>query len=272
MNPFRRLLKSAGHQPPLGCWLQSGSPLMAEAMGHAGFDWGVIDLEHLPPETAGITTLLQALGSSRLLPVLRLGWSDAMLVRRVLDSGAATLLFSRVRSAAEAHQAVATTRFPPDGVRGLSEFSRASRFGMLPGPLHSAQPPIGVIVQIDSAQAVAQIEAIAAVPGIDALFVDPAELATSLGLPGQPLHAQVLTQTADAVRRARQLDVPIGTLALTQQAATRYRAMAFDYLAVASDLGLVMQGAVATLRALRTQDGSGHVHTLSHGTHTDSAA
>lgn len=272
MNAFRRLLKSAGSQPPLGGWVMSASAIVAEAMGHAGFDWGVIDMEHTPLEMMGVMHLLQAVGNTRMLPVVRVPWNDAVMVKRVLDAGAPTVMFPFVQNADEARHAVAATRFPPEGVRGMAGMSRASRYGTTPNYLQTANQHIGVIVQIETAQAVAQIEAIAAVPGIDALFLGPADLAGSLGLPGQSTHAAVVAMMTDAVRRAKAVGKPIGTLALSQEAATRYRAMAFDYLAVAADMGLVMQGAAATLRALRTQDGSNHVHTLSHGTHTDSAA
>lgn len=272
MNAFSRLLQSAGHQPPLGCWVMSASAIVAEAIGHAGFDWGVIDMEHTPLDMMGVMHMLQAVGNTRMLPVVRVPWNDAVMVKRVLDAGATTVLFPMVQDAEEARRAVAATRFPPEGVRGMAGMSRASRFGTVPNYLQTANQQIGVIVQIETPQAINQIEAIAAVPGIDALFVGPADLAGNLGLPGQPLHASVLALVADAVSRARAAGMPIGTLALTPEAATRYRAMAFDYLAVAADLSLVMQGAAATLRALRTQEGGGHVHTLSRGTRTDSAA
>ncbi|HSV59239.1 MAG TPA: aldolase/citrate lyase family protein [Variovorax sp.] len=271
MNPFSRLLKSAGSQPPLGCWVMSASAIVVEAIGHAGFDWGVIDMEHTPLEMMGVMHMLQAVGNTRMLPVVRVPWNDAVTVKRVLDAGATTVLFPMVQDADEARRAVAATRFPPEGVRGIAAMSRASRFGTTPNYLQTANQQIGVIVQIESAAAVAQIEAIAAVPGIDALFIGPADLAGSLGLPGETTHAKVLGLIAEAVQRAKAVGKPIGTLALTQDAATRYRAMAFDYLAVAADLSLVMHGAAATLRALRTQDGSGHVHTLNRGTQTDAA-
>lgn len=272
MNAFTRLLKTAGGQPPLGTWVMSASPLVAEAIGHAGFEWGVIDMEHTPLDMMGVMHLLQAVGNTRMLPVVRVPWNDAVMVKRVLDAGATTVLFPMVQDAEEAGRAVAATRFPPEGNRGMAGMSRASRFGTTPNFLQTANQHIGVIVQIETAQAVGRIESIAAVPGIDALFVGPADLAGSLGVPGQSTHPSVLAVMADAVRRAKALGLPIGTLALTQDVATRFRAMGFDYLGVAADLSLMMQGAAATLRALRTQAGGDHVHTLSHGTRTDSDA
>jgi 2-keto-3-deoxy-L-rhamnonate aldolase RhmA len=272
MNTFRALMRSAGHQPPLGAWVMSASPIVAEAVGLAGFDWGVVDMEHTPLEMMGVTHLLQALGNTRMATVVRVPWNEPVTVKRVLDAGATTVMFPFVQNADEARQAVAATRFPPEGVRGMSGMSRASRFGTAPNYLQTANRQIGVIVQIESAQAVAQIEAIAGVSGVDALFVGPADLSGSLGLPGQTLHADVLALMADAVGRGKAAGVPIGTLAFTADAATRYRAMGFDFLAVASDLSLLMHGAAATLRALRTQDGAAHVHTLTDGTQPEPGA
>lgn len=269
MNAFQRLLNTAGGQPPLGTWIMSASPIVAEAIGLAGFDWGVVDMEHTPLDTMGAMQLLQALGNTRMVPVVRVPWNDAVMVKRVLDAGATTVMFPFVQDADEARRAVAATRFPPEGVRGMAGMSRGSRYGTQPDYLRRANQDIGVIVQIETAHAVAQIEDIAAVPGVDALFIGPADLSGSLGVPGQMQHASVVALMTDAVRRAKAMAKPIGTLGLTLEVATRYRAMGFDYLAVAADLSLMMQGAAATLRALRTQDGDAHVHSLSDGTHTD---
>jgi len=272
MNAFRRMLRSAGRQPPLGAWVMSASPIVAEAMGHAGFDWGVIDIEHTPLEMMGVMHLLQALGNTRIVPVVRMPGHDPVIVKRVLDAGATTLMFPFVQDADEARRAVASTRFPPEGTRGMVGMSRASRYGTQSNYLQTANRHIGVIVQIESAQAVDQIEAIAAVDGVDALLVGPADLSGSIGRPGEALHADVLALMAQAVRGAKVAGVPIGTLAFTPDAAARYRAMSFDFLAVAADLHLVMQGAAATLNALRTQDGAAHVHTLSDGTRAEPGA
>jgi 2-keto-3-deoxy-L-rhamnonate aldolase RhmA len=269
MNAFRRMLRSAGRQPPLGAWVMSASAIVAEAIGHAGFDWGVVDMEHTPLEMMGVTHLLQALGNTRIVPVVRLPGLDPVLVKRVLDAGAQTLMFPFVQDADEARRAVASTRYPPEGTRGIVGMSRASRYGTQPNYVQTANQHLGVIVQIESAAAVHCIEAIAAVDGIDALLVGPADLAGSIGRAGESLHPDVLALMAQAVQGAKVAGVPIGTLAFTPDAAARYRAMSFDFLAVAADLHLIMQGSAATLRALRTQDGADHVHTLSGGTRAE---
>ena len=105
MNPFRHLLRSAGSQPPIGTWIMSASPLVAEAVGHAGFDWGLIDMEHAPVDMMDVLHMLQAVGNTKMVPVLRVPWNDAVVVKRVLDAGAQTVLFPFVQDAGEAARA-----------------------------------------------------------------------------------------------------------------------------------------------------------------------
>ena len=126
MNPFRHLIKAAGAQPPLGTWILSASPIVAEAVGLAGFDWGVLDMEHSPAGVLDVVHMLQAVGSTKMVPVVRVPWNDAVMVKRVLDAGATTVLFPFVQSAAEAAAAVAATRYPPNGVRGRPSFARST--------------------------------------------------------------------------------------------------------------------------------------------------
>jgi 2-keto-3-deoxy-L-rhamnonate aldolase RhmA len=115
MNEFRQMLRAAGHKSPIGAWISSASPIVAEAMGHAGFDWGVVDMEHAPLDMMNVVHLLQALGNSKMVSVVRVPWNDAVMVKRVLDAGASTVLFPFVQNADEARRAVAATRYPPEG-------------------------------------------------------------------------------------------------------------------------------------------------------------
>lgn len=265
MNAFKHLLSAAGAHPPLGTWVTSGSPLVAEALGCAGFDWAVIDMVQAPLDTMGAVHLLQAIGGTRMLPVVRVAWRDAGAVARVLDAGATTLMFPTVGSAAEAAQAVATTRYPPVGVRAIAGMSRASRYGTAPNALRDADRQMGVIVQIDTLAALAELEAIAAVPGVDALFLDPAELAAAAGFPGQVMHAQVLATLTQGVLRSKAAGAAVGTWGVTPEQVAQYRAAGFDFVAVGSHLGLMMHSARLALTGLRTQ-ASDHVHTLAGGT------
>ncbi len=272
MNQFLQLLRATGSKPPIGTWISSASPIVAEAMGHAGFDWGVVDMEHSPLDLMPMVQLLQALGNTRMVGVVRVPWNDAVTVKRVLDAGATTVLFPFVQNAEEAARAVAATRYPPQGQRGMSGMSRATKFGTVPNYLANANAGMGVIVQLETPQALAQLEAIAAVEGVDALFIGPADLSASMGYLGQFTHPAVMQIVADAVRRCKAAGIPVGTVGGSPEGVTQYRAMGFDYLAVSSDMGLLMSGARAAVHALRVSSEETHVHSLQTGTRTDSSA
>jgi 2-keto-3-deoxy-L-rhamnonate aldolase RhmA len=265
MNPFKQLLMAAGGHAPLGTWMMAASPIVAEAVGHAGFDWGVVDMEHAPLDMMGLVHMLQALSGTKMVPIVRVPWNDAVTVKRVLDAGAWTLLFPFVQNADEAARAVAATRYPPQGVRSLAGMSRASRFGTAPNHFVNANRQVGAIVQIETVQAVDQLEAIAAVDGVDSLFMGPADLSASMGHVGQPNHPEVMDVMAKAAQRCKRLGKPIGTAAINPEGVAQYRAAGYDYVGVASDLGLLMQGAKAVIAALRTPDNE-HVHSISSGT------
>jgi len=265
MNAFLQLLKAAGAHPPMGTWISSASPIVAEVIGCAGFDWGVVDMEHAPLDVPGVMQLLQALSGTKMLPVVRVPWNDMVVVKRVLDVGATTLLFPFVQNADEARRAVAATRYPPDGVRGVASMSRASRYGSVPNYLKTANQQIGVIAQVETPAALEQIEAIAAVPGIDALFIGPADLSAAMGQMGNLTHPSVLDAMGQAVQRCKAIGKPIGTLGSSPEVVVQYRAAGFDFVAVSSDIGFIMRGAQAALASLRTRD-TEHVHSLSSGT------
>ena len=266
MNPFRHLMQAAGSQPPIGTWIMSASPLVAEAVGYAGFDFGVIDMEHSPLDLGDVVHLLQAVGNTKMLPVVRVPWNDAVTVKRVLDAGATTVLFPFVQNAAEAAAAVAATRSPPQGVRGMAGMSRATRYGTRPDYVHAANREMGVIVQLETPEALAALDAIAAVPGVDALFVGPADLSAAMGHPGHTMHPKVMDLMTRAARRAAELGMPIGTLGGNAQAVAQYRAAGYGFVALGADLGLLMQGAQTALAGLRGHSDDVDVHTLAEGT------
>jgi 2-keto-3-deoxy-L-rhamnonate aldolase RhmA len=268
MNRFRHLLQAAGSHSPIGTWIMSASALVAEALGHAGFDWGVVDMEHSPLDMHEVVHLLQAIGNTKMVPVVRVPWNDAVTVKRVLDAGATTVLFPFVQTAEEAARAVAATRYPPEGVRGMAGMSRASHFGTRSDYLRRANDEIGVIVQLETAEALDRIDAIAAVPGVDALFVGPADLSASMGHVADLMHPAVMERMARAARRAAELGKPIGTLGGDAGAVVQYRALGYDFLALSADLGLLMQGSLSALQSLRNTHSDAHVHTLADGTVT----
>ena len=255
MHALRHMLTASGVQAPLGTWIMSASPIVAEAVGCAGFDWGVIDMEHTPLDLMDVVHLLQASAGTKMLPVLRVPWNDTVTVKRVLDAGATTLLFPFVQNADEARRAVAATRYPPEGVRGMAGMSRGSRFGTVPDYYKVANTQIGVIVQLETPAALAQLEAIAGVAGVDAIFLGPADLSGAMGHVGQLTHPDVMAVMVDAVQRCKALGIPVGTVGGTPELVAQYRTAGFDFVAIASDLGFLMRGAQAALAALRGTSG-----------------
>jgi 2-keto-3-deoxy-L-rhamnonate aldolase RhmA len=255
-NAFRQLLarhpaESPAECPAVGTWIMSASPLLAEAAGMAGFDWAVLDMEHTPLDLMDLVHLMQAVAGTPMVPVVRVPWNERVVVKRVLDAGAQTLLFPFVQNAAEAAEAVAATRYPPEGVRGMAGMGRASRFGTVPDYFRAANRSVGVIVQLETTEAIANLEAIAAVPGVDALFVGPGDLSGTMGHVGQLTHPEVLAAMGDAARRAKAVGQRIGSVGGTPEVVAQYRALGYDYVAVASDLGLFMRSAQTTLSAIR---------------------
>lgn len=253
MNPFRDLMQRAvPGQPPLGSWVMSASPMLAEACGHAGFDWAVLDMEHTPLDLAGLVSLLQATLGTPMVPIVRVPWNDTVTVKRVLDAGATTLLFPFVQDEAEAARAVAATRYPPEGVRGMAGMSRASKFGTVPDYLRTANAGQGVIVQLETPQAMARLEAIAAVPGVDALFIGPADLSATMGHPGELQHPDVVRAMEEAAKRAHAAGSRIGTVMGSEALVRHYRDAGYDFVGLASDLGLYMRAATTALQSLRS--------------------
>ena len=245
MNAFRQLLKAAGGHPPVGTWIMSASPLVAEAIGHAGFDWGVIDMEHAPLDLMEVVHLLQAVGRTKMVPVVRVPWNDAVIVKRVLDAGATTLLFPFVQNADEAARAVAATRYPPEGVRGMAGMSRA--IALRHGAELLRAPPtssVGVIVQLETRAGGRAARGDRRGRRRRRAVHRPGR-PVGLDGPCRPAHAPGGDGADGAGRAALQGDRQAGghDRRHDPESVAQYRATGFDYVAVGSDLGLFMQGA-----------------------------
>ena len=202
-NPFKALLarKDFPGGYAVGSWIMSASPVVAEAMGCAGFDWGVVDMEHTPLDQMDLIHMLQAIAGTSMLPITRVPWNDAVMVKRVLDAGAQTLMFPYIQSAEEARRAVAATKYAPQGVRGMAGMSRGSRFGTVKDYFKVANDAVSVLLQIETPEAMANIEEIASVPGVDSLFFGPGDLSGAMGHTGNLMHEDVVKLMADGVKR-----------------------------------------------------------------------
>jgi len=242
MNDFIRSLGQG--EARIGLWQALANPYTAEIAAGAGFDWLLFDGEHAPNTAQTLLAQLQAVAPYPVAALARVPVGDPVVIKQYLDIGFQTLLVPMVGSAAQAADIVAATRFPPRGIRGVaSSTSRASGFGTNRRYLAEAHEKTGVIVQIESADGLAAIEQIAAVDGVDALFIGPADLAGSLGHLGDPRHAEVQAAIDDALRRIRAAGKPAGIFALDADDAARRIADGAAFVSVGSDIGLLAAGA-----------------------------
>jgi len=247
-NEFKRRL--AAGEMLHGLWMSLASPVAAEALALAGFDWLLFDTEHAPVDVAGVQPLLQAAAAGASAAVVRPAWNGKVLIKRLLDIGAQTLLVPFVETADEARAAVAATRYPPDGVRGVAGSTRASRYGLAPDYFEVANREVCVLVQIETGAALGRLEEIAAVAGVDGVFIGPSDLAASLGHLGRPAHPEVQAALRDAAERLARAGMPAGILATRAEDAIRYAGWGYRFVAGGTDLGLLVGGAVALRQRL----------------------
>lgn len=246
MTEFRRNAFKAGLRAKklqIGLWQSLCSNIGAEICSDSGFDWLLLDTEHSPNEIPDLLSQLQAIEKGTATPIIRPAWNDAVLIKRCLDIGAQTLLIPYVQSVEEAKAAVAATRYPPQGIRGVSVAARASRYGRVPGYLTKANEEICALVQVETRQSLDAIEAIANVEGVDGVFIGPSDLAASLGHLGNPQHAEVQAAMKEAVERLTKVGKPAGILTGNEDEARRYIDWGYLFVAVGSDVGLLAKSA-----------------------------
>lgn len=242
-NQFRRDL-IAGRQL-IGCWSALGSQITTEVLGLAGFDWILLDAEHAPNDVLSFIPQLMALKDSVSAPVVRPASNDNVLIKRLLDIGFYNFLVPFVESAEDATRAVAATRYPGAGVRGVSVAHRSNRYGTVKDYQKIINDNISVSVQIESRKALENIEAIAAVEGVDCIFVGPSDLAAGMGHLGDAGAPEVQEAIARVFAVAKAAGKPSGILAPVEADARRYIAMGASFVAVGSDLGVFRSGTQA---------------------------
>jgi 4-hydroxy-2-oxoheptanedioate aldolase len=248
-NRFKQRLKAG--ETLIGLWAQSGHAAITEVIADAGFDWLLIDGEHAPLEVPTIIEQLRVIEPTGTPAIVRPAWNDPVILKRVLDTGVQTLLIPYVQSAEEARRAVAAARYPPLGARGVAATIRANRYGRAADYHQRANAELCVLVQLETGDAVGRLEEIAAVDGVDGVFIGPSDLAASLGHLGNNAHPEVRALIADACGRARAIGVPIGILAPRHADARTFLDMGFRYVAVGSDIGVLRLAADALLEKFR---------------------
>lgn len=240
-NLFKRALAAGRLQ--IGLWCSLSSHYCVEVVAGAGFDWLLLDMEHSPNDLESLLPQLQAVAPYPSAAVVRVPWNDMVAIKRVLDLGAQSLLVPYVQNADEARAAVAATRYPPAGVRGVGGTTRATRFGRIKGYAGRAHEELCVLVQVETQKAVDQIEAIAAVEGVDGIFIGPSDLHASLGFPGETAHPAVQPRIEEALRRIRKAGKAPGVLTADEKLARRYIEVGCLFTAVGADIGILARGA-----------------------------
>jgi 4-hydroxy-2-oxoheptanedioate aldolase len=241
-STFRDAL-AAADRPLAGMWVCSGSPLVAEICAGSGLDWLLIDAEHSPNGLESILAQLQAVNGYPVQVLVRPPVNDTVVIKQYLDLGVQNLLVPMVNSKSEAKAAVAATRYPPQGVRGVgSALARGSRWNRIPDYLGRAGETVSLTVQIESEAAVAAVDEILAVDGVDAVFLGPADLAASMGVLGPQEHPDVRGAVERCLAAAKAAGKPAGVNAFNEATARAYLAAGASFVLVGADVAMLARG------------------------------
>ncbi|MGD9538062.1 MAG: HpcH/HpaI aldolase/citrate lyase family protein [Alphaproteobacteria bacterium] len=245
--------KLLAREPALGCWLSSGSSVAAEVVAHAGYDAVVLDHEHGPGDLMNAITLMQAVGEVGAPSLMRVPWNDMVYIKRALDIGILGILVPYVQTAKEAKAAVDACIYPTKGIRGVAPHAaRCTRWGAKLDDYMAALPDlILTMVQIETAQGVENIEEIAAVDGLDMLFLGPGDLAASIGLIGQVNHPDAVALIEKAEAKMRKTGKLMGTVTRPGKTVNWTFDQGYDFVIAGQDIKLLQQAATAQVAAFR---------------------
>lgn len=249
VNTFKQALQN--QQVQIGLWVDLADGLCAELVAGIGYDWLLLDGEHGPSDLRTLLAQLQgvssALGSIPGLvthPIARVPVGEVTIIKQFLDLGVQTLLVPMVDTAEEAAQMVRAMRYPPDGIRGMgSPVARSSRWQSYPDYIHEANEQVCLLVQAETVEAMRNLDAIAATPGVDGVFIGPADLSASMGFPGNPGHPEVQTAIEDGIARILKAGKAPGILATTEEQARKWLAAGALFVAVGVDTMLLSDAA-----------------------------
>ena len=236
-NTFKQALARGERQ--VGLWCSLASPVATEVAAGAGFDWIVIDGEHGPNDITTLLPQLQAMSRGTAEPVFRVPWNDFVIIKRALDVGARSLLIPFVQNAEEARRAVAATRYPPLGIRGVARAIRANDYGRIQDYHRNAHLDTCVLVQLETGAALSEIEAVAAVEGVDGIFIGPSDVAASLGHLGDPKDPAVQAAIKDAATRIRAAGKSAGFLTGNAEEVEAIFELGFNFTAVGNDVSIL---------------------------------
>ncbi len=247
--PLRVTLRDAlaqSSRPLAGIWICSGSPVAAEIVAGSGIDWVLIDQEHGPNDLGTTLTQLQVVAAYPVTPVVRVPSHDPVTIKQVLDLGAQTLLVPMVSSADQARELVRAVHYPPRGIRGVgSALARSARWNRVDGYLTDAAEHVSLFVQIETAEGVDAAAEIAAVDGVDGVFVGPSDLAASMGVIGQQTHPDVVANVHRTFEAVRAAGKPVGVNAFDPAMARSYLDAGASFVLVGADVAILARGTEA---------------------------
>jgi 4-hydroxy-2-oxoheptanedioate aldolase len=242
-NAFRAALQRG--RPLTGIWSMLNSVNATEALGWSGFDWLLVDGEHAPVSLHDAIAHSRAIAATPTVPIFRVTWNDRILLKQHLDAGLSTLMIPYVQSVEEARAAVDFVRYPPQGSRGIAAIHRGSRYGRFQDYATRANQEVFLILQIETMEALERCDEIAAVDGVDAVFLGPGDLAASMGMIGQAAHPKVTAAIEDGLKRCRPTGKYIGVLAPNDEISERHIKSGFDFVSVANDCAILFRNADA---------------------------
>lgn len=248
-NLFTRALAQRDKQ--IGLWISLASPFAAEVTAWAGYDWALIDMEHSPNDDIAVMGQLQVFAATGTTAIVRPHWNDPVAVKKLLDLGAPGLLFPMIQSVEEATRAVAATRYPPRGMRGVSGVTRANRFGRVRDYFTEVEAQTTILLQLETRAAIAQAEQIAAVDGVSGIFFGPGDIAADLGHVGNPMHTDVWALIRPAAQRLIDMGMPVGTLVQDPGFAAELLNDGFSFVACGTDVVLLARASDALLANVR---------------------
>jgi 4-hydroxy-2-oxoheptanedioate aldolase len=251
VNTFKQAIKAGRSQ--IGLWSTLATSATVEVLAGAGFDWLCLDTEHAPNELPMVLSQLQAAAAGGPAhPIVRVPWNDMVTIKRYLDIGAQTILIPYIQTEEEARNAVAYTRYPPKGVRGFAGGQRATQFGRIEDYAHSFEEQLCILIQIETKKGLDNLEAIAAVDGIDGIFIGPGDLSASLGHIGQFTHPEVTAAIDEAIKRIRAAGKAPGILTPNEALARHYIGLGTLFTAVGADVGILARHAEALAARFKT--------------------
>lgn len=255
-NPVKRKLKDG--RKTIGGFLQTLSPVAAEIMSASDFDWLIVDLEHSPGGFENLQQQLQAMNGSGVVPFARAPWNDAVAIKRILDTGVMGVLVPYVNTREEAEAAVAACKYPPRGIRGVAGSPRAAGYTRNTMPyLQSANEETIVMIAVETAEAVANLDEILTVEGLDGIFIGPVDLASSLGHLGDPSQPEVRETIALIEKKVLPSDKFLGTLAADWDAASACFEKGYQWMVLMQDGVALRKAADAAASNFRAAYGDG---------------